>query len=210
MDDAARLFLELSREYLELVPILTGSKLRLDGQLPDGVEGRTIRRMLVMSMSLGRKFLRDDEAVYPPKLLHRVVEERRGRLSPAMRKKVTGAGHNMAEIISGIHETGIQIVAGDNTTSSTWDYWDRAQNGRTLHADYGKWAQHGESGWGYAALHWAFAAKRVRFVVAQTRWYVTDLGSMGVLDLSGIDTTPGDEIEADYWAPDGSPVMPPA
>lgn len=209
VDVAARQFLDLSREYLELVPTLTATAIQVDGQLPDGVRGRTIRRVAVLNMSLGRKFLTPKEAVYPPTLLHRVVDERRDRLTPEMRKNVTGAGHALAEVIKGIHEAGVRVIDGDGNATPTGDYWHRAQNGHTLHADYGKWAQHGQDAWGFTAVHGALIINPMRNLVAQTRWYLTDLGNRGVLDLGNVDTTPGDEIQADVWAPDGSPVVKP-
>lgn len=206
VDDAARQFLHLSREYLELVPILKGGSVRLDGRLPAGREGRTARRVLVLSMALGRKFLTSGEPVYPPGLLRRVTDERSDRLPRELRKKVTGVEQELAAIIRQIHQTGIRIESADGRGAGSGDYWDRALNGHTLHADYGKWAQHGPDSWGFTALHGAFIANRIRRLVAQTRWFVTDLGERGVLDLGDVDTTPGDEIPVDLWAPDGSPA----
>lgn len=69
VDVAAQMFMQASREYFELVPVLKSFPGYLRAALPDNERTRTVRRVAVLSASLGRKFITRGESVHMPYLL---------------------------------------------------------------------------------------------------------------------------------------------
>lgn len=81
VDDAVQLFMSLSHEFLELVPRLQAWTTGLSPRAAIRVANvRTTRRVIVLALSLGRKFMQPGEATYLPGLLTRVYEERKKRI----------------------------------------------------------------------------------------------------------------------------------
>lgn len=203
LDDRARMFMVLSREYLELVPAMPKIRvsLALSGDAKT-VEARTTRRVLVLSLALGRKFITKGEPVYVPGLLHSVIQERGKAVPREIKKDVSGMVHLMREAIDDLHTQGGWVGSVDTDSTSPSELWDLIRYGSILHSDYEKWVRHGPAAWAAAEMNASFMLSGLRSWLLQARWFMGDLAERGV--LHGLEIREPEEIAQDRWAPDGS------
>lgn len=207
VDARARMFLDLSRDYLELVPVLESPRISLTARPgADTVETRTVRRALVLSMTLGRKFITRRDPVYMPGLLERIVQERQDRIPRAIRKDVRSTVHDMRAEMDALHDSGGNVIRADGSHVTPGEVWELTRYGHVLHADPAKWSAHGDMGWWVTAAHAPAVLRRLRVMIGNARWCVGDLAARGVLD--GVETVELEDIAQDRWTADGSHAGP--
>lgn len=206
-DDAAQLFMALSQEFLELVPRLKTHTTSYTAAADHPVSHfRTTRRVVVLTLSLGRKFMKKGEATYLPGLLTRIYKERKERIPRAWRRAVRVFTQDVRIGLEGLHSNGMTISHMDGTTTSAEQLWEYLSYGYVLHPDYEKWAAGTGHAWEAGAFNAYFSVARLRRLIVDTRSLIELLDKEGVFD--GLTYEENLWIDEDIWAADGTPVEP--
>lgn len=201
VDVAAQMFMQASREYFELVPVLKSLPGYLRAALPDNERTRTVRRVAVLSASLGRKFITRGESVHMPYLLKRVLKERGSQLSTEDRNDLETAIKDVSAVIDRIRTGRGRVGRGDAPAVASGDHWVDVLYADILHSDYDRWARRGAAAWTPVFMHMWTTLADMRDLIADVRGLVANLARRGVLDLGSCDTTDAEDIPADDWTP---------
>lgn len=207
VDDAVQQFMSLSQEFLELVPRLQTYTTGLSARASPPVSHvRTTRRVLVLALSLGRKFMTPGEATYLPGLLERVYTERKERIPFALRRPVRTTVQQVSAALRDLYSTGPDVSHADGTTTTAAQAWEQVAYGHVLHPDHEKWSAGNALAWWATSANGAFAVTRLRILIVLTRSLIEQLDEEGVFD--GLGYLENLWINEDLWAEDGSPVDP--
>lgn len=207
VDDATQLFMALSQEFLELVPRLKTYTTSYTTAADYPVSHfRTTRRVIVLALSLGRKFMKEGEATYLPGLLTRIYKERKERIPHAQRRAVRVFTQDVRIGLKELHSKGMTISHMDGTTTTAEQLWEYLSYGHVLHPDYEKWAAGAGHTWQAGAFNAFFSVTRLRRLIVDTRSLIEGLDEEGVFD--GLAYKENLCIDEDMWAADGTPVEP--
>lgn len=204
LDLVAQMFLEQSREYLELVPRFSSVRVYHMFRVPDDNWTRRARRVALLHVALGRKFITRDEPTHIPRMLERILQERGGRLSEEDAAQLSAQLNEVREAIASIRTGPGRVDRGDGSPVSSWAHWQDVMYSGVLHSDVSRWNRRGESAWGAALLHLLSVLPKMRDIVCDVRDTLVLLGRDKILDLGGIDPIPSDGIESDDWTHSGA------
>lgn len=137
VDTALRfqMFLDLSQEYLELVPIVESYP--PFSVLNDSSTGRTLKRAVTLHAALGRKFISEKEVV-SFQCLYRDLKgifSCRDNFENFFTKDDEDIDFYRSPYIS----TDFEITASDGTILNSFDLYNDLRYGRLLHSDPRKW-----------------------------------------------------------------------
>lgn len=205
VDDAVLQFMDASWEYLELMPVL-GTAWTGFGPTPSGTraEIRTTRRVIVLGMTLGRKFVRRGEPTYLPGLITRVERERRDRLTPKQCKQLRGFSAGLTQEVKSLYDQGLTIRHPDGSETGPAEFWERVSYGTVFHADHGKYAEGIGHAWQVNTYTAMQALPRLRSLIVQTRQALEALNDDGVFD--GVVSEDTIFVDGDVWSLDGTVV----
>lgn len=156
---AAQMFMDLSRDYLELVPDRRTSKVFVSR--PRTPDNRAVVREGTLALMMQRKFVTEGENVYISGLLERIYQEHKDELPKPLRPKLRGFRAELKPALDEIASAGIRLVSPDNTERSDQEQAELVLNGRLLHSDYPKWESAGE--FAYAGLTGTFLIMQGKF-----------------------------------------------
>lgn len=190
--EQAQIFLDLSQEYLELVPVLDSQLLKLS--FSDSESKRFIKRILVVHASLIRKFITRGEVTYVGALYSKILNELKGDMSPGARRILNSALHQ--ELTSELHRNlftieGVELVGREGEVLNHSEGLYNLLYGRLLHADYKKWANIEGKSWGGAYLQAVLSLRGARTLLMEVRSDLIMLSQEGVLQ--------GLEYDASIW-----------
>lgn len=208
LDRTVQQFMDSSWAYLELVPRLqtyvtgTGRTSSASEAWSKRAEMRTTRRVIVLAMALGRKFVAPGEPTYLPRLVQRVEAERKDRIPLEKRKPLRTFGQRLTAEIGKLHDGGLTVSHADGTTSGPDVLWERVQYGHVLHGDHEKWAD--QSAWLATILTAARTLPRLRELIVMTRECMEELNKQNVFE--GVHSEDTEWILTDVWEADGTPA----
>ncbi|GAA2031616.1 hypothetical protein GCM10009720_09840 [Yaniella flava] len=192
---AAQQFLDLSQEYLELVPKLKSQALPIG----NSARSRTTKRVAALAVVMQRKFVTRRENTYMPGILERILAEHKDELSPETRKNITAFKHELSGAVKQLHEANAIINDGTNKSASTAVVVPQITYGRLLHADYQKWQDGGPNPWFTAALSFLVSQDRFRDYIEKMRSCLMDLTEQNILESLAYEFN----IEEDFLSPNG-------
>lgn len=204
LDGVVQQYLDSSWEFLELVPRLESVRMRVRGA-PSLAEIRAARRVIVLAMSLGRKFIKSGEPTYVAGIMTRVNVERKDRIPQKMRKNFRILQHQLAEDVKGLDALGLSITHADGTTTTPADSWLWVSYGRVLHGDHEKWMAAREHAWEAVTVTASRYLPELRRIIQVTREALEHLNDLGVFE--GVVSEDTLFIVQDIWAPDGTSLL---
>lgn len=193
--EAAQQFMDLSQEYLELVPRLPAQAVPFGRSL----RSRTTKRVAALAVVMQRKFVERGENTYMPGLLDRVLAEHRERLSPELRKKISGFQHELAKALKELHEARAIYGHDHESTKSTAELVPQILYGRLVHSDYDKWSEGDSDPWFAASLSFLSAQDKFRKYIWMVRYCLIELSEREI--LAGLRYE--NDVHEDSLSPDG-------
>lgn len=133
-----QMFMDLSQEYLELVP-RTDSKIL--GIPTDSSQGRKLRRLLILFYSEARKFFSRDEQVSLRKINNEILREHGSNLPDIAVKTIRDDQRFYSRLEKTLFD--VQTLVIQNAKGEVVGNVQEVYNvmyGRVLHADYPKWS----------------------------------------------------------------------
>lgn len=194
---AAQQFMDLSQEYLQIVPKLHKQTVPFG----DTVSSRTTRRVAALAVVMQRKFVTPGENTYIPGLIDRIYREQRDLMAPELRRKVRHFQAELPGALKELHEARVSYVRERGPARSTSDLPPLILNGRLLHSDYPKWDEGGPNPWFAASSSFLQAQSKFRRYLQMARWCLIDLHEAGA--LPGLEFS--ENFGEDTLASDGVP-----
>lgn len=134
-----QMFMDLSQEYLELVPVMKSHQLYLVG---DSENTRFHKRVITLHLSLVRKFINKDDQMFLGTINQQVYNELKAKLPRPIKKTFRQQQHEFAKLDHTLFiDESFQIVGADNQAIDQSQALYNLLYGRILHDDYGKWAK---------------------------------------------------------------------
>lgn len=194
--EAAQQFMDLSQEYLEIVPKLSAQAIPFGQNL----RSRTTKRVAALAVVMQRKFVEPGENTYMPGLLDRLLDEHKGKLSPELRKKFNGLKHELSVALKELHEA--EAVYGRDAVSikSTAELVPQILYGHLVHSDYSKWKESGANPWFAASMSFLSAQDKFRKYIWMMRSCLFELSDLGILEGLKFES----DVHEDSLSPDGS------
>jgi hypothetical protein len=133
-----RQFMDLSTEYLLLVPLRT----KTPAYFTEGNEDAllSLREGLLAHM-LMRKFITKGESVYIPRVFDDLLVDYKEQIPKVTAKELRGYLQDLSAALKKIAERDVQYGINGAETVSEKLMLDRYLNGRLLHSDHDKWLQ---------------------------------------------------------------------
>lgn len=180
LEARVQMFMDLSQEYLELVPVMKSRQIWLVG---DNENIRFHKRTVALHLSLVRKFITKEDQVYLGTLNNQIVRELGEILPSPITKALKGQQHELAKLDRSLFvDESCRIIGEDNQEVDQAQALYNFQYGRILHTDYGKWvkAQDWHAAYSQAASSLSNARKllwytRSCFVYLQKNGYLPDI-----------------------------------
>ena len=193
---AAQQFMDLSQEYLELVPQL------VEQAIPFGqnVRSRTTKRVAALAVVMQRKFVERGENTYIPGLLHRILAEHKENIPTDLKKRVKYFSHELTAALKDLHEANGLYGPNSESLKSTADLVPQILYGRLVHSDYDKWKDGGSNPWFSASASFLFAQDSFRQYIRMTRLCLIDLCEHGILKGLRYEA----DVHEDTFSPDGN------
>lgn len=196
---AAQQFMDLSQEYLELVPVLR----RQTWPIGDSAKARTTKRVAALAIAMQRKFVTRGENTYIPGLLTRITTEHKADIPRDLLGEIKDFSAALSPALQELHDVAGQRMSPDGSVSPLAELAPMIRYGRLLHSDYEKWLEAGEAPWLGMSTSVLLAQSKFRKYLRMTRLGLEELHDAGVLpDLDFVAT---EDIHQDRWKPDGSP-----
>lgn len=196
---AAQQFMDLSQEYLELVPVLR----RQTWPVGDSAKARTTKRVAALAIAMQRKFVTRGENTYIPGLLTRITTEHKSEIPGPLLKKVRGFCAALSPALQELHDVAGERMSEDGAVAPLAELAPLIRYGRLLHSDYEKWLEAGEMPWMGASTSVLLAQSKFRRYLWMARLCLEELHEAGV--LPNLDFVATEDIRQDRWQPDGSP-----
>lgn len=136
-----RQFLDLSAEYLLLVPLRRGSPAYFTEGSAEALA--SLREGLLAHM-LMRKFITKGESVYIPRVFECLLGDFKEQIQATMAKDLRAYMYGVSTALKNIMERGVQYGINGAEAVSDRVMLDRYLHGRLLHSDHDKW-QHVDS-----------------------------------------------------------------
>ncbi|GEB65817.1 hypothetical protein SAT01_32650 [Sinomonas atrocyanea] len=133
-----RQFLDLSAEYLRLVPPRTESPLYFTAENEDALA--SLREGLLAHV-LMRKFITKGESVYLPRVFEALLEDYKDSIPADLARQLRVYMYELSAALKKITEHGVQYGINGADAVSDRVMLDRYLNGRLLHSDHDKWQQ---------------------------------------------------------------------
>lgn len=193
----AQQFLDLSQEYLELVPRLSRQSLPIG----NSIGSRTTKRVAALAVVMQRKFVQNGENTYLPGLLDNILREHKRDINKNLKKKLRRFQDELSHAIKGLHEAGtVYESAESQLKKSTALIVPEILYGRLVHSDYKKWKAGGSHPWFVASSSFLVAQDSFRQYIEQMRGCLIELSDLGILRGLQYEV----EVTEDRLSPDGA------
>lgn len=181
-----QMFMDLSQEYLEIIPRFTTSQHMFK---TDSAVGKNIRRNLVLFFALARKFVVNKDQVSLSRINDGILEHYGDKLPLAARESLIEDKPfyaALAQEIFDIETLTIQKANGEIANNSQEAY--KLLYGRVLHSEYSKWEV---AKWDLAYSQLQHATQRVRCLLVSMRSNIIYMHDKGML--------PSVKLEKEVW-----------
>lgn len=176
------MFMDLSTDYLELVPSSGSVHLWMTARTETQ---RAELREALFAFMLWRKFVTKGEPVYIPGVVERVLREYKDSIPPPKRREMRRWMHEVSAMIKdGIADDGGIISYSDGRRVRLQEHADLILNGRLLHADCPKWRDAGGRPYFAAITALLTARVQMRHTLLQAQGGLLDLAEQ--YDLFGV------------------------
>ncbi|MCT2360432.1 hypothetical protein M3694_01445 [Kocuria marina] len=129
-------FMDLSAEYLRVVPHRTKTPAYFTDTNPDALE--SLREGLLAHM-LMRKFITKGESVYIPRVFDELLTDYSKEIPKPFAKEVRGFMQEASEGLKDVTNRGVQYGYNSDDMVPEKVILNNYLNGRLLHSDHGKW-----------------------------------------------------------------------
>lgn len=180
-----QMFMDLSQEYLELVPVMKSYQMFLIG---DSENTRFHKRIIALHLSLIRKFINKDDQMFLGSINQQVYNELKANLPQPIKKTLRYQQHEFAKLDHTLFvDSSFQIVGADNQVVDQPQALYNLLYGRILHDDYGKWQK--MPNW-YSAYHQAASslqnARDILWRIRSELIYLQEYGYLEGLEYSSV------------------------